>query len=225
MAHVSEKTYSKGKEVLDKATPEVVAKVMSGEVSIHKAYTDIKREEKKVERQYDIISNPVIPDGKYNVIYADPPWRYEFSQTNNRAVDNHYPTMELEDIKALKLPIEDSAILLLWATPPKVEEALQVLNAWGFKYRSCAVWDKEKMGMGYWFRGQHELLLVGTKGEFRTPEPEDRISSVIRIQRTTHSTKPIEMYDIIEKMFPNKKYLEVFARNKREGWISWGNQI
>ena len=79
--------------------------------------------------------------------------------------------------------------------------------------------------MGYWFRVQHELLLVGVKGTFGTPDPADRVSSVIKSRRSTHSSKPGVVYEMLEKMFPNKKYLEVFARSNRDGWISWGNQI
>ena len=225
MARVSPRTYAKGKEVLDKATPEVVKKVMDGEVSIHKAYSDIHREENKLERQADLVNNPTMPDGKYNVILADPPWKYEFSETKAREIENQYPTMDLEQIKEMDLPIDDDAILLLWATAPKLEEALQVLNAWGFSYRTCAIWDKEKIGMGYWFRIQHELLLVGIKGQFKAPEPEDRFSSIIRSPRAEHSQKPEKIYDMIEAMFPFGKYLELFSRSERNGWVAWGNQI
>lgn len=225
LARVSEKTYSKGKEVLKKASPEVYAKVIAGETSIHKAFSDIKTQEKRDKIQIDIKTNPQLPNGKYNVIYADPPWKYEFAKLTRDSIDVHYPSMELEEIKKIQLPIEDNAVLLLWTTAPKLEESFEVLNSWGFRYRSCAVWDKENFGMGYWFRIQHELLLIGVKGEFSAPLPENRRSSVIRYKKEQHSKKPEEMYGIIEKMFPGKKYLEVFARNKREGWESWGNQV
>jgi N6-adenosine-specific RNA methylase IME4 len=225
LAKVSEKTYAKGKEVLKKAAPEVIAKVMSGDVSIHKAYIDIRRGEKKEERQKNIVQNPVIPDGKYDILLADPPWQYQFSETQTREIENQYPTMTLVDIQNMKIPIEDNAVLFLWATAPKLEEAISVLIAWGFTYKTCAIWDKEVIGMGYWFRVQHELLLVGVKGTFRAPEPEDRVSSVIRSHRSSHSSKPLVVYEILERMFPNRKYLEVFARSRRDGWVSWGNQI
>lgn len=170
-------------------------------------------------------STIALPEGKFNVIYADPPWRYEFSETNTREIENHYPTMELEEIKSLKIPSAEDSVLFLWATAPKLEEAMQVMNSWGFKYRTCAVWDKEVIGMGYWFRGQHELLLLGIKGEFPTPPENCRHSSVIKEKRGKHSEKPKKVYEIIEKMFPNGKYLELFARNQRKGWTSWGNEI
>jgi len=166
-----------------------------------------------------------LPKGKFEVIYADPPWRYEFSSDTKDDIENKYPTMELEEIKSMDIPSADNSVLLMWATAPKTEEAIEVLNAWGFKYRTNAVWDKEWIGMGYWFRGQHELLLVGVKGNFSPPESTERVSSVIRERRTEHSKKPECVYGMIEKMFPDRKYLELFARNNRDNWTGFGNEI
>lgn len=100
---------------------------------------------------------------KFNLIYADPPWKYRYSRSKSRRIENHYDTMTLQNIKDLPVQqiIADDCVLFLWATAPKLLEALEVLQAWGFGYRTCAVWDKEIIGMGYYFRGQHELLLVG----------------------------------------------------------------
>src|SRR3990167_4109901 len=106
---------------------------------------------------------------KYQVIYADPPWKYDHTTSNTRRIENHYPTMSLEAIKSLDVPSDEDAVLYLWATAPKLQESLEVMKAWGFTYRSHMVWDKEIIGMGYWFRGQHELLLVGVKGSFSPP--------------------------------------------------------
>lgn len=98
----------------------------------------------------------------YGVIYADPPWSYNLDyEGNSRSVTNQYQTMSIADICALKVPAAADCVLYLWAVTPLLPEALDVIKAWGFKYKSCAVWDKVKLGMGYWFRGQHELLLVG----------------------------------------------------------------
>lgn len=167
-----------------------------------------------------------IPAGTFNIIYADPPWRYEHPISESRKIEKQYPTLELEQIKEMPLPeTEENAILFLWATAPKLEEALEVMNAWGFKYRTHCVWDKEIIGMGYWFRGQHELLLVGVKGRVSPPEVSLRISSIIVSRRTEHSKKPEVIYDLIEKWFPNQTYIELFSREERENWISWGNEI
>lgn len=166
-----------------------------------------------------------LPVELFDVIYADPPWKYEHAKNSNDSIEAHYPTMNLEEIKAMKIPTAENSVLLLWATAPKLEEAMQVLNSWGFSYRTCLVWDKEILGMGYWFRGQHELLLVGVKGKFSPPKEEVRFPSVYREKRTEHSKKPEFIYEMIERMFPGHKYLELFARNKRENWRSWGNEV
>ncbi len=164
-------------------------------------------------------------DKRYNVILCDPPWRYDFAETKNREIENQYPTMTLEEIKGLNVPADDDCVMFMWATAPKLEQAFEVLKAWGFTYKTCAVWDKELIGMGYWFRGQHELLLVGVRGSPGVPAPENRFSSVIRARREGHSKKPDCVYEMIEKMVPNKNYLEMFARRKRENWSVWGNQV
>lgn len=167
------------------------------------------------------------PARTYPVIYADPPWRYDYSETDSRKIENQYDTMTVEDICGL--PIQTvaapDAALFLWATSPKLREALRVIDAWGFTYRTCAVWDKQKIGMGYYFRQQHELLLVATRGDMPAPPEKARVSSVISEARGKHSKKPERVYQIIEAMYPDLSKIELFARNKRDGWESWGNQI
>ncbi len=165
--------------------------------------------------------------GHYQVLYVDPPWRYEHSKTDSRKIENHYPTMELDDICALPVTqiAEDDAVLFLWATSPKLHEAMQVIDAWGFTYRTCMVWDKERMGMGYYARQQHELLLIAAVGAPPVPEPANRPVSVIRARRDNeHSRKPTEFYEIIERMYPERTKVELFARIQRDGWATWGNE-
>ena len=226
----SGKTYDRAAKVWEAAkegnevAQDLVQKLDKGEVSIHKAYKDIRRQELRKEKQEELQTRE-LPTGVFEVILADPPWRYQFSETQSREIENHYPTMDLDDIKNLNVPSADDSVLFLWATAPKLEEALEVLNSWGFTYKTCAVWDKEKIGMGYWFRGQHELLLVGTKGSFPTPEPSARFSSIIKEPRSTHSTKPKVIYEMLEAMFPGRTYLELFCRTPRDGWEVWGNEV
>jgi N6-adenosine-specific RNA methylase IME4 len=226
----SGRTYDKAAKVWEAAkegnevAQDLVQKLDKGEVSIHKAYKDIRRQELRKEKQEELQTRE-LPTGVFEVILADPPWRYQFSETQSREIENHYPTMDLDDIKNLNVPSADDSVLFLWATAPKLEEALEVLNSWGFTYKTCAVWDKEKIGMGYWFRGQHELLLVGTKGSFPTPEPSARFSSIIKEPRSTHSTKPKVIYEMLEAMFPGRTYLELFCRTPRDGWEVWGNEV
>ncbi len=162
---------------------------------------------------------------KYQVIYADPPFAYRHCASNNRRIENQYSTMKLEDIKSLVVPSADDSVLYLWAMSPKLEEALEVLRAWGFDYRTHAVWDKEIIGMGYWFRQQHEDLLVGVKGKFSPPDPHLRVSSIIKSRRQRHSIKPQVVMDLIDQWYPEATKLEMFSRQKRLGWDCVGNAI
>jgi len=169
----------------------------------------------------------VMPLGEFDVIYVDPPWRYDFAPSNTTAIESHYHTMELEDICALRVPAAEDAILYLWGTQPKLKEALVVMDAWGFNYKSGMVWVKDRTGMGYHVLGRHELLLIGTRGAWTPPATNTRWESVIFASRGEHSRKPEIVYDIIEGAYPADKYrlLELFARNKRSGWTCWGDEI
>ena len=161
----------------------------------------------------------------YSVILADPPWRYDFSKSDSRQIENHYPTMTVPEICAYQFPRNPNSVLYLWATAPKLYEALAVMMAWGYEYKTHGVWDKQIIGMGYWFRGQHELLLVGVSGKFSPPDPEVRISSIISERRGKHSKKPIAVYEMIERAYPHLMKLELFARVHRDGWDAKGNEI
>jgi len=164
---------------------------------------------------------------KYNIIYADPPWRYTFSKSNSRLIENQYQTMSTDDI--CNLPIKSitaqNAVLYMWATAPKLLEAIRVINAWGFNYKTHGIWDKEIIGMGYWFRGQHELLTVSTKGNFSPPPSTMRISSIMKEKRTRHSKKPDFIRDLIKNWFPDSECIELFARQPTKGWDTWGNEL
>ena len=162
---------------------------------------------------------------KFDVIYADPPWRYSFSKSKSREIENHYPTMTQKELCALNVPSAENSVLYLWTTASKLLEGLEVMKAWGFMYKSQAVWDKKKIGMGYWFRGQHEILLVGTKGKFSPPEQKTRTSSVFEFPRSKHSKKPDEIRDLIKEWFPDASRLEMFCRHPSDGWHVWGNEI
>ncbi len=161
----------------------------------------------------------------YDIIYADPPWRYDSNTVPpNRRIENHYSTMELDEIKNMSIPASDNCILYLWSPAPLVLQALGVLSAWGFTYKAQMVWDKKKMGMGYWFRGQHEVLLVGVKGDVSAPPQGKRIRSVYRETRTHHSKKPDSIRRLIDEWYPDKSKLELFARATFMGWDVYGNE-
>jgi N6-adenosine-specific RNA methylase IME4 len=163
--------------------------------------------------------------GPFDVLYADPPWRFGPPTPSNRAIENHYPTTELDEICALQPPIFEDAVLFLWAVPTLREDAHEVINAWGFKYRDDIVWAKDKMGMGVEVRHQHEYLLIAKRGDMPPPHPSVRKGSIVTAPRTQHSRKPDEFYNLIETMYPGRRYGELFARRPRQGWASWGNQL
>lgn len=169
---------------------------------------------------------PTLPSNRYSLILADPPWRYDFSNTSGRAVEQHYPTMDLDSICALDVRAlaEENAVLFLWATSPKLPEALRVVEAWGFKYKTSAIWRKSGLGMGYYFRIDHELLLVATVGEPGVPLSEHRVSSVIDAEKSAHSVKPELFREILERMYPAARRIELFSRSARRGWDAWGNE-
>jgi len=173
------------------------------------------------------------PNKRYQIIYADPPWRYDFSKDNADKIEVHYPTMSLKEICSLQIPADNNAVLYLWATVPKLIEALEVMKHWEFTYKTNMVWDKNWIGMGYWFRGQHELLLVGTKGIFSPPNG-NRVRSVLREKRTNHSKKPEIIRHWINLWYPNYSKIELFARPPKDrlfedesykGWDVWGNEV
>ena len=232
IAGVSDNTISKIKKIEEKGSEEVKKALAKGEISINEAHKKIKAEETRQARVNTIVE---ISKGNssldqiaefYPVVYVDPPWRYEHSETESRAIENQYPTMSLDEIKALKVSeiTTKDCVMFMWATSPKLAESMEVLTAWGFNYRTCAVWDKQKIGMGYYFRQQHELLLVAVRGKPPIPKPENRPSSVLSYPRGKHSEKPQEVYEIIEAMYPEMPKLEMFCRSPRKGWGVWGNQ-
>jgi N6-adenosine-specific RNA methylase IME4 len=170
---------------------------------------------------------PALPAGTFAVLYADPPWPYECARSPSRVVTNHYPTMSYEAICALPVAAiaAPDATLFLWATSPQLEDALQVVRAWGFTYRTSAVWAKPQVGMGFYFRVQHEFLLVAVRGTPGVPEEQHRPPSVLAAPRGRHSEKPEQIYDYIEAMYPDVPRVELFARRARTGWTAWGNEV
>jgi len=221
-------------KVKDPLVLAVTEKVKAGAMTVLEAAKEIrqaKTEQRREERLEKIIeisqgNAELKTDIRYPVLYADPPWRYEHAESESRMIENQYPTMALDEICAL--PVADlvtpDAILFLWATSPKLAESMRVIESWGFTYRTCAVWDKQKIGMGYYFRQRHELLLVATRGSIPTPSPENRAASVIVEPREEHSAKPAKFAELIESMYPSLPRIELFCRAPRAGWAAWGNQ-
>jgi N6-adenosine-specific RNA methylase IME4 len=213
-------------EKIKQEAPEYVQPIMDGEMTITKAKREINRKE-RVEKIVESTAQPIEGIGKFPVIYADPPWRYDFSKSTSRDIENQYPTMDIDDICELNVQAiaNDDCVLFIWATNPKLIEALRVIESWGFEYKTNMVWVKDKIGMGYYARQQHELLLIATKGALPVSEPGNRVSSVIEAKRGEHSKKPDCVYEIIERMYPDYSKVELFARGNRVGWEVWGNQV
>jgi N6-adenosine-specific RNA methylase IME4 len=171
-------------------------------------------------------TGPLPRDRKYPLLYADPPWRYDFSMTSTRAIEANYPTLPLEEICALSVSdlAAPTAVLFLWVPPAILEKGFAVIRAWGFSYCTGAVWRKDKIGAGFYFRQQHEHLLVATRGDMPAPPPQWRPPSILDAQRREHSRKPDEAYALIERMYPELPKIELFARARRPGWDAWGNE-
>lgn len=169
---------------------------------------------------------------KYQIIYADPPWLYkDKSKSHGGGAESHYPCMATSDICALRVPSDDDAVLFLWATYPQLEEAFKVIRAWGFTYKTCAfTWVKTNkdgsvyMGMGRHTRANAEICLLATKGRGLKRQS----ASVYNTQlypRTRHSEKPKEFRDEIVRLYGDAPRIELFARQKTEGWDAWGNEV
>lgn len=177
---------------------------------------------------------------KYNIIYADPPWRYNDRKCNG-ACEHHYNTMKIEDI--CKLPISSMAandcILFLWTTYPMLQEAIQLINAWGFKYKTIAFqWIKLNksvdnplfiqkknifFGLGRWTRGNTEPCLIAVKG--KPKRISNKVSQIILEPIGKHSKKPDIVKNKIVELVGDLPRVELFARQKTEGWDVWGNEV
>ncbi len=172
---------------------------------------------------------------KYNIIYADPPWKYKVYSKKGmgRSAEKHYPTMTIEQL--MTLPVgelaADNAILFMWTTIPLLKDSFAVLRAWGFSYKSIAfVWIKQNRksdslfwGMGYWTRANAELCILATKGSPK--RVAKNVHQVIVSHIEEHSKKPDEARKRIVQLMGDLPRIELFARQKTEGWDIWGNEL
>lgn len=215
-------TVYRTKQILEKAPKEIIDKVTKGEVSINRAFSQIQRAERLEKNQAT-----EWPKGKYRVIYADPPWKYGDERSGMGGAIDQYDLMDLEAIKALPVKdlAEDDAVLFMWATSPLLKEGIEVVESWGFKYKTHMIWNKQKGTLGNYVSPRHELLFIATKGSC-TPDTKDRPNSVQTIERTgRHSEKPEEFRQIIETLYTYGNKVELFARTAPEGWVAYGNEL
>ena len=172
---------------------------------------------------------------KYNVIYADPPWTFKTysNKGKGRSAEQHYPCMTIDDIK--NLPVQqiaaDDCVLFIWVTFPLLKEGLDVIDSWGFTYKTCAFnWVKKNKksdswfwGMGYWTRSNSELCLLATKG--RPKKISSSVHQVVDSRIQKHSQKPNVVKEKIVQLVGDLPRIELFARQTTEGWHVWGNEV
>ena len=175
------------------------------------------------------------PDKKYNIIYADPAWSFKTysDKGKGRSPDNHYSVMTLQDIKDLPIQdiADDNCILFIWVTFPLLKESFEVIDAWGFTYKTVGFnWVKKNKktdswfwGLGYWTRANAELCLIATKGTIKRQSAS--VHQVIDTPIERHSKKPDIIRDKIVELVGDLPRIELFARETAEGWDSWGNEI
>ncbi len=185
------------------------------------------------------------PSGKFDVIYADPPWDYggkmqydkscikEYNEGFQRGVfissaQFKYPTLKLKELKQLNVAsiAADDCLLFMWSTGPQMANAIELGEAWGFEYKTMAfVWDKQVHNPGRYTLSQTEFVLAFKRGKFPTPRGARNVRQLISVHRGEHSEKPEVVVEGITRMFPQQKKIELFARRKREGWEHWGLEL
>lgn len=171
-------------------------------------------------------------DKKYNIIYADPPWRYKDRKCNG-ACENHYSTMTIKELK--ELPIRDitnnDCVIFMWVTYPMLKEGIELMESWGFKYKTIGFqWIKQNrsgngffFGLGRWTRGNTECCLIGVKG--KPKRANNRVSQLIISPIQRHSKKPHEAREKIVQLMGELPRIELFSREFSEGWDCWGNEV
>lgn len=172
---------------------------------------------------------------KYKIIYADPPWQYRVysKKGQGKSAENHYHTMNIKDIMALPVDkiADKDCILFLWITFPCLKEGIEVMERWGFKYKTCGFnWVKRNkkkntyfMGLGFWTRSNSEVYLIGTKGQPKRVSKS--VSQICDARIMEHSRKPAEIRERIVELCGELPRIELFARDKVKGWDSLGDEI
>jgi N6-adenosine-specific RNA methylase IME4 len=188
---------------------------------------------------------PPLPNKKYDIIYADPPWdyggkmQYDRSCIKSKNIDFKknifissacfkYPTLKLSELKTLDIQsiCEDNCLLFMWTTGPQLSIAIELGVAWGFEYKTVAfVWDKQMHNPGRYTLSQTEFCLVFKKGKIPIPRGARNIKQLVSIKRSEHSTKPDDVIKGISLMFPTQNKIELFARRSFDCWDSWGIDI
>jgi N6-adenosine-specific RNA methylase IME4 len=171
---------------------------------------------------------------RYAILYADPPWEYGNQQHGGRGkppsggAATHYPVLDSAALAALPVGAlaAPDALLFMWTSSPHLDQAIEVMRAWGFRYMTVGfVWDKCRVNPGYYTMSQCELCLIGKRGRIPTPRGARNVRQLVREPRGKHSAKPDDVRDRIVAMFPSQRRLELFARTRAPGWDAWGNEV
>ena len=212
-------TYHRAKTVLEKGTAEQKKNLMLGKEKASTLYKNIIHKE-KIDTLKEEIPEVITPDGPFDVIVIDPPWQYgnTYDAEGDRSLPS-YPTMSLDEIKAIDFKPKDDAILWLWTTNGFLHEAFHLIEHWGFEYKGCLTWAKDKMGLGRWLRNQTEHCLLAVKGKPVIDLKNQ--TTILHAPNRGHSVKPVEFYDVVDSYCFGVK-VDWFARNTREGWVSFG---
>ena len=207
-------------EYIAENAPGFLPEIRPDGITISRAYARARQAAQRGKAS----NTPRLPPGKYQVIYADPPWPYDNSGLGGSA-ESHYPTMSLEELAGLDVIslAGDNGVLFLWVTSPFLPDGLRLCHLWGFQYKTSFVWIKDRSTygkLGFYSYSQHEFLFVATRGSC-LPRAGSLVPSVIVAPKGEHSAKPELVYEIIERMYPGP-YVELFARKRRPNWESWG---
>lgn len=225
LAGVSHDTVARAKKIREKAPDEVKEQVRKGTLSINEAYKAVRAAEKAEQKQIAIEAIETLsqPNGRYHVLVIDPPWQYE-----KRAEDaTHrgrctYPTMPTDEIAAMEIPAEEDAIVWLWTTNAFMHDAYHILDAWGFTPKTILTWVKDRMGTGDWLRGKTEHCILAIRGKPIVDLTNQ--TTALDAPLREHSRKPDEFYALVDALCPGKK-IDIFSREKREGWDQWGGEV
>lgn len=213
------------------------------QISGYSIYSIKAKQRTKINPLEDLY--PALPNKKYQIIYADPPWDYggkmQYDKSSIKTINVgfeknifissatfKYPTVKLSDLKKLDVNsiADENCLLFMWTTGPQFANSIELGNAWRFEYKTVAfVWDKQIHNPGRYTLSQTEFCIVFKKGCIPSPRGARNIRQLISVPREEHSVKPTEVIDRITRMFPEQQKIELFARNNYFGWDNWGLEI
>ncbi len=231
------------RDLLENSQLSTETEINAHDISGYAIYSPIQKKRTKINNLPEFY--PELPDEKFDIIYCDPPWDYggkmQFDKSSIKsenkdwkkgifisAANFKYPTVKTKELK--KIPIQkicaDNCLLFMWVTNPHLAQGIELGQAWGFEYKTVGfVWDKCNHNPGQYTLSNCELCLIFKKGKIPTPRGARNVQQLVRVPRTKHSVKPIEVLHNIERMFPSQKKIELFARHKPEGWAVWGLDV